>query len=76
MGFYASRPFGIGRVVGMLTPVQFDDELQAATGEIRDVSPDGKLPGELDAELAAAQAGPQADFRTRSVHVGVSAQQA
>src|SRR5690606_5430643 len=55
----------VGGVVGVLPAVDFDGQLEAAAGEIDDEVADLILARELNAELFAAQARPQASFRVR-----------
>lgn len=63
MGFDQFGAFDIGGIIGMLAAIEFDDEAQAATGEIGDVWADGVLEDELCAfDLPVADALPQPFF--------------
>ena len=43
--------FTIGSVVVVLTAVQFDNEFDAMTGEVRDIRADRSLPAEMESVM-------------------------
>ena len=68
VGFDQSGAFDVVEVVGMLAAIEFDDEAQAATGEVGDIRADGILENEFRIlDLTVADALPQAFFRFGAV---------